>query len=370
VPFSKEFLAPVCDALVLGNPDRSEMRAILEDAVGGRLAKEYHCGVHADHPFDYSILARHSSRFIPLLSSIGCRYNCSFCCTAAVGHSHFHLRDLASIRADLAAAQHLGRYAVFVDSNLYNDREHLLKVLSHLSETGSRLRWGAQATIDIGDDEPVLKQMRAAGCILLLVGVETLSQSNLATLNKRLDAGRHAERLARIRHAGIAVGAYFILGLDADSHEAFARTAEFIHESRISLPILNLLLPAPGTRVFETLRRQGRLLLENPESLLCNNERYATASSHCLYRPTQMSPAEAEAAFLELYRQLTGYREIAWRCWGHPPALGAILLHLNLEMRKEYAAMLAGIRQTDDTRQLCTRAMGRPQPINRFVRSA
>ncbi len=351
VPFSKEFLAPVCDALVFGHPGPQEMRSILEDAATRRLCGEYDCGVQVDHPFDYSLLARHRIRFVPLLSGIGCRNNCDFCCTAAVGHGRFHLRNLAGIRADLAAARRLGRYAVFVDSNLYNDREHLLRVLECMGKEPSGLRWGAQATIDIGDDPELLKRLRAAGCILLLVGVETLSQSNMDSLNKRLDVNRHAERLARIRRAGIAIGGYFILGLDADSREAFAKTFKFIHDSRISLPILNLLLPAPGTGVFEKLRRQGRLPLENNESMLRNNERYATASSHCLYLPKQMSPADAEAAFLDLYGQLTTCREIAWRCWGHGPSLGAILLGLNLDMRRAYVAMRAG-----------SRAVGLPRP--------
>ena len=330
---------------MFGNPNLREMKAILEDAATGSLAREYHCGLEADHPFDYSILADHRMKFIPLLGTIGCKNNCDFCCTAAVGHGHFHLRDLAAIRADLIQANRLGRYAVFVDSNLYNDREHLLRILSSMREMGSRLRWGAQATIDIGDDLEVLKRLRAAGCILLLLGLETLSQSNMDGLNKRLDVSRHAERVARVREAGIAVGGYFILGLDGDSRETFRQTLEFIHKSRIALPILNLLLPAPGTRVFEKLRGQGRLLLEDPEALLRNNERYATASSHCLYSPMRMSPTEAEAAFLELYGQLASYREIAWRCVGHGPLLGAILLGLNLEMRKDLVAMRNGSRR-------------------------
>ena len=345
VPFSKELLAPVSNAFVFGNPNLREMKAILEDAATGSLAREYHCGLEADHPFDYSILADHRMKFIPLLGTIGCKNNCDFCCTAAVGHGHFHLRDLAAIRADLIQANRLGRYAVFVDSNLYNDREHLLRILSSMREMGSRLRWGAQATIDIGDDLEVLKRLRAAGCILLLLGLETLSQSNMDGLNKRLDVSRHAERVARVREAGIAVGGYFILGLDGDSRETFGQTLEFIHKSRIALPILNLLLPAPGTRVFEKLRGQGRLLLEDPEALLRNNERYATASSHCLYSPMRMSPTEAEAAFLELYGQLASYREIAWRCVGHGPLLSAILLGLNLEMRKDLVAMRNGSRR-------------------------
>jgi radical SAM superfamily enzyme YgiQ (UPF0313 family) len=344
VPFSKEFLTPVCDAFVLGNPGPREMRSILEDALAGRLAREYHCGMQADYPFDYSILASHRMRFVPLLGSIGCRNNCSFCCTAAVARGRFHLRDLAAIRADLAAARHLGRYAVFVDSNLYNDRRHLLKILSCMTETQCGFRWGAQATINIGDDVEVLARLRAAGCILLLVGVETLSQNNMAALNKRLDVGKHLERLNRIRQAGIAAGAYFILGLDDDSRKAFDEVFKFIHDSRIALPILNLLLPPPGTRIFEDLRRQGRLPMKNPELLLLNNERYATASSHCLYVPKQMSPRQAEAAFLELYGRLTRCGEIARRCFGHGPGLDAILLGLNLEMRKEYAAMRAGSR--------------------------
>ena len=345
VPFSRDLLAPISDAFVFGNPSADELRAILEDAASHRLAREYQCSQAVDYPLDYSILARHPMKFIPLLGSIGCKFNCDFCCTAAVGHGRFHLRNLDAIRVDLEQASQLGRYAVFVDSNLYNDRDHLLSILSSLQQLPTRFRWGAQATIEIGDDTEVLQRLRAAGCIVLLLGLETLSQSNVDGLNKRLDVRQHAARLQRIQAAGIAVGAYFILGLDDDTSATFDQTFDFIHESRIALPILNLLLPAPGTRTFDKLQRQGRLLMEDSEALLRNNARYATASSHCLYRPRHLSPAQAEADFLNLYRRLTTYREIIWRSLGHRPWLDAILLGLNLEMRRDFAAMRAAAAQ-------------------------
>ena len=52
----------------------------------------------------------------------------------------------------------------------------------------------------------------------------TRPQSNMDGLNKRLDVSKHAERVARVREAGIAVGGYFILGLDGDSRTIFGET--------------------------------------------------------------------------------------------------------------------------------------------------
>ena len=343
-----ERLGPVADAIVHGHPGPREMSGILQDALEGKLSAEYHCGVHLNYPFDYSVLQRAQLDFTPVLMGVGCRWNCTFCCTAALHEGSYRLRNLQHVIADLGSVCRTSRKAVFVDANIYNNRGYLLRLCRRIREMDGGLHWGAQCTVDIGDDEEVLDGLRAAGCLLLILGLETLGQANLDQVGKPVRADLHRERVKRIRDAGIAVGGYFILGLDGDTAESFDAVFDFIHDGGIALPVLNLLLPAPGTRMFDQLKREHRLLVDDEEDFLVNNTLYATACNRSFYVPKNMTAAEAEEKFTKLYARLSSFREILRRSITSSPTLTAALFALNCAMRREYRAMVAegGCRRT------------------------
>jgi radical SAM superfamily enzyme YgiQ (UPF0313 family) len=272
--FSAPRLKDVCDTVVHGHPDREDMAGLLADAAAGRLKPEYRFGMDVDFPFDYSLFEGREIMFMPLLSSIGCRNHCSFCCTGATYLGGFHLRDIDCVLADIQTFHDRSRHACFDDPNIFNDRGHLIELCRRMDTEGFELRWGAQCTLEVADDPAALAALHRAGCRFLMVGLESLNQGSLDTVDKKLQADRHRERLRRIREAGIAVGGYFVLGLDGDTEATFDELRAFIDTSGIAVPILNILLPAPGTRLYEQLARAGRLLITDEEELLGNNARY------------------------------------------------------------------------------------------------
>jgi radical SAM superfamily enzyme YgiQ (UPF0313 family) len=338
--FSASRLKEECDTVIHGHPGPAEMRALLDDVASGRVRPEYSFGLDVDYPFDFDVFDGRHIRFMPLLSSIGCRNACSFCCTYATYGGAFGLRGIPHILADVRRVRARTRYACFVDPNVYNSRLHLLTLCERMTSEGFELRWGAQCTIEIGDDQQLLEALHRAGCRFLMVGLESLNQENLAVVGKQINAARHRERIRRIQGNGIAVGGYFILGMDSDTPASFEELYTFIHTTRIAVPILNILIPAPGTPLYEKLEREGRLLVRNEEDFLRNNARYSVASSHCFYQPLQMSVEETETGFLDLYGRLSTYPRILRRSLVPDPALAATLLFMNRELRKGYHAML------------------------------
>jgi len=329
----------VSDTVVRGNPGPREMRLLLEDVLAGRTNPVYDGGMHINFPFDYSVLAGKKMQFMPVLTSIGCRNTCSFCSTASLYNGHYRLRNIEYVLADVKAVCRTSRDMVFGDANIFNNREYLARLCLRLIEEKLNIRWGAQCTVDIGDDPELLGLLKKSGCLILLLGLETLDQRNMEGFGKHYDLRQNGPRIARIRQAGIEVGGYFMLGLDNDTADSFDALFDFIHDNRIALPILNLLLPAPGTITFDQLKTENRLLIQDEEEFLRNNARYATASSHCFYTPKNMTVEEAEAGFLRLYGRLTAIPEIVRRSWHPNPFTAVLLLMLNLEMRSDYNAM-------------------------------
>ena len=229
----------------------------------------------------------------------------------------------------------------FVDSNIYNNREYLMRLCSRIIGKNLDIRWGAESTIDVAEDLEALDSLRQAGCGVLFIGLETPNQKSLNSVNKPYSAERYDELIQRIHRAGIFVAGYFILGLDGDISSSFETLFEFIHGARVNIPILNLLLPPPGTKVFDRLGKEGRLLIKNEDAFILNNLYYNTSCNRCFFIPKHMSVEEAEVKFIDLNRRLCSFREILWRSATVRPSELAFLLYMNLSFRSDVKKMIA-----------------------------
>ena len=232
----KKLAVPVADAVVYGNVGPKEMKELLDDAEGGRLRREYQFGMNVDFPFDYSLLAGRRISFLPLLASIGCRNRCEFCGTATMTKGRYHLRPIETVLEDMRQVRLRTRRAMFVDTNLYNDREHLAHLCERMIAEDFRFIWGAECTVNVGDDPEVLRLLRRAGCRLLILGIESLEQSNLRDVGKPNLVRRYAGQIANIRKAGISPAGFFIFGFDGDDRSTADKLFRFTPASMATRP--------------------------------------------------------------------------------------------------------------------------------------
>jgi hypothetical protein len=109
----------------------------------------------------------------------------------------------------------------------------------------------------------------------------------------------------------------------------------------VALPVLNLLLPSPGTRTYDQLKQEGRLLVQTDEEYEhdITGMLSSTVCSRCFYAPKRMSVREAEDGFLAMYGRLTTWREILRRSLGNGPRLSATLFAMNFAMRRDRLSM-------------------------------
>ncbi|MFN8096596.1 MAG: radical SAM protein [Vicinamibacteria bacterium] len=357
---SPEKLSGLCDALVTGNPGPKALGGILADAERGRLAPEYRCGVEIDYPWDYSVFDGKRIDYPPVVTGVGCPNRCAFCCIAATYRGRYTPRAIDCVVADVRSAAARSRTVSFVDSNLYGDRAYLLRLCEAMSAEAVRVRWGAQATIAVGADEAALRALRAAGCRMLFIGMETLDQANLRSVGKPYAVADYRDRVARIQDAGIAVAGYFILGLDGDDPGTFDRLYDFVRRTGINLPILNVLLPASGTALHERLRKEGRLLIEDEDEMLANNAGYNSSARRCFFVPKGMTPRQVEEGYLALSLRLTTPWLTLRRSLHRDPVITAALLAMNLDLRRKTALQARADR--DEQAALAARAT--PSSVN------
>jgi radical SAM superfamily enzyme YgiQ (UPF0313 family) len=199
--------------------------------------------------------------------SRGCPYNCEFCnVTALFGHRP-RTKAAEQIIAELDSLYDLGwRGGVFfVDDNLIGNKRslktELLPALIEWQKDKGGIPFNTEVSINLADDEQLMQMMVEAGFGTVFIGIETPDEDSLTECSKNQNKGRDlVEDVKRIQRAGLQVQGGFIVGFDNDTPSIFQRQIDFIQKSGIVTAMVGLLQAPPGTRLYERLKQEGRLL--------------------------------------------------------------------------------------------------------------
>ena len=206
---------------------------------------------------------------ISIQFSRGCPFNCDFCnVTALLGHRP-RTKTTSQIVAELDSLYALGwrKSIFFVDDNFIgNKRQIKSEVLPALIEWRSGktgMPFSTEASINLADDPVLLRLMVQAGFDTVFVGIETPNEDSLTECSKNQNKGRDlVESVKQLQRAGLQVQGGFIVGFDNDSSSIFQQQIEFIQKSGIVTAMVGLLQAPVGTRLYERLQKEGRLVNE------------------------------------------------------------------------------------------------------------
>jgi len=199
--------------------------------------------------------------------SRGCPFRCDFCnVTALLGHLP-RIKTADQIIDELNAIYDLGwRGPVFfVDDNFIGNKKYLktqlLPLLIKWQKNKKGLPLYTEASINLADDEPLMDMMVEAGFDMVFIGIETPDEGSLAECNKRQNKNRNLiESVQIIQRTGLQVQGGFIVGFDSDTNSIFRRQIDFIQKSGIVTAMVGLLQAPVGTKLYERLQQEGRLL--------------------------------------------------------------------------------------------------------------
>jgi len=300
------------DSVALGEAEELWPQ-IIQDARDGSLKRIYRASslpcLQGSLPLRLDLLDRRRY-FIPntVQATRGCPFDCSFCSVSALSGKTFRHRPIPEVIRDISSLP--GNFFLFVDDNLVGSHAYARELLSALIPL--RRKWVSQASIDIARDEALIDLAAEAGCIGLLIGFESRSAEILQAIGKRNNrAEEYKAMICRIRSRGIGIQGSFVFGFDQDDPSVFSRTAEFVEETRLDAANFCRLTPFPGTRLFQQLETEGRILHRKWE--LYDRE-------HVVFRPKRMSPQELDEGTFWAYEKTYSLASIGRRMspnWRH-----------------------------------------------------
>jgi len=258
------------DTFVL-NEAESTLPEFLKDLESGETRRVYTSGEFPDirqSPVPlWQLLDLHQYNSMSVQFSRGCPYNCEFCNVTAMFGRKPRTKTTAQVIAELNALYSLGwRGSVFfVDDNFIGARQQvkndLLPALIRWREGKMRrMSFYTQATIDLADDDDLMRMMVEAGFRMVFIGIETPEEHSLIECGKLQNRGRDlVESVKRIHRAGMQVQGGFIVGFDNDPPSIFQRQVELIQKSGIVTAMVGLLQALPDTRLYQRLKGENRL---------------------------------------------------------------------------------------------------------------
>ncbi len=243
--------------------------------------------------------------------SRGCPYLCEFCDIIVMFGRRPRVKAVAQIGRELDALRAQGaRQVFFVDDNLIGNRAQAKELLRFLAgyqlRHGYRFSFGTEASLNLAQDEELMRLMREANFAWVFIGIETPDPAALKLTRKTQNMGGDIlGALRRIYAHGIDVLAGFIVGFDTDTLDTFERQRRFIMQSGIQAAMVGLLTALPRTPLYERLQREGRVIERADDT---DNTRPGTNIV-----PKHMSYPAMVEAYEGLYRALLTDRAIAER---------------------------------------------------------
>ncbi len=234
-------------------------------------------------------------RTIPVQTSRGCPFDCSFCSvTGMFGRAYRH-RSTANIIEDLARYDEPGNFIFFYDDNFTASPARAKELLRAMIDRGFAFRWSTQVRADVARDEELVALMRQAGCHTVFIGFESVNPESLAGMNKRQSVDDIGEAIRVLRRHRINIHGMFVHGFDEDDWSAVERSVRFARRARLTSCQFLILTPLPGTRFYREMIDSRRLL---------GRDWSLYDSHHVVFAPKRMSAPELQWAQIYSHKRI------------------------------------------------------------------
>ncbi|MBY5992642.1 B12-binding domain-containing radical SAM protein [Ferrimonas balearica] len=225
----------------------------------------------------------------------GCRHNCSYC-TVRPFFKREAFRPVAQVVAEIRASG--ARDLELHCDNLCADREYAMALFSALAPLD--IRWSGEATLDFAEDEELVAAAVRSGLWYLVVGLETACPAALKGAGKGfIDPSRAGALIERLHRYNVLVDSCLLLGFDQHDSGIFERTLAFVDAIDLDVPHPNIVTPFPGTRLYQQLAREERLLTRDWQRYDC---------AQAVFQPAQMSVETLEQGVAWLHQELWSIR--------------------------------------------------------------
>ena len=295
------------NAIVIGEAE-GLWTQILEDCEKGNLKTKYYC----DHrpslenlPFprkELYIKNKHYKKYYMSMDTLqtgrGCPFNCDFCSVTQFFGNTYRFRPIGDIAKEISKMK--GKMIMFMDDNIAGNPKHAIELFKALTPLNKK--WFSQSSINIAQNDELLKYASESGCEELFIGFETLSKKSLDEVHKRQNIDiDYKNAVKKLHDYGISIFGAFIFGFENDDDSTFQRTLDFTNECEMEDAQFSILTPFPGTKLFSEMKAQDRIVTYDWSKY---------DFSHLVFRHKSFTQEAIEEKYLTAWKDFYSFKSI------------------------------------------------------------
>ncbi len=176
--------------------------------------------------------------YMPIITSRGCPFDCTFCCNRDIYGQKFRARSPQNVIDEIKVLHK--KYNVkeihFFDVVFNYDVERAKQICNLIIDSGMNLSLAFPHGIraDIMTDE-LITLLRKAGAYKITYGVETAVPRLQKLIKKNLDISHVNDVIKKTADTGIIVGGYFMLGFTSETQQEMIQTIDFAVDSDLDI---------------------------------------------------------------------------------------------------------------------------------------
>lgn len=205
-------------------------------------------------------------RFYPVVTTRGCPYPCIYCNTPGLSGRKLRHRSVEHVLEELRSLKKnygVGRFSIG-DDEFTLDRPYVIRFCEALIGSGLNLRWDCPVGVRLDAVDPELLQlMEKAGCESVAVGIESGSERVQKVIGKKITVKKIREQAKMIAGcSGIKITGFFMIGFPDETEQEIWETIRLANELPLKRANFNVVIPVPGTAIFNDAIRSGALSLD------------------------------------------------------------------------------------------------------------
>jgi radical SAM superfamily enzyme YgiQ (UPF0313 family) len=195
---------------------------------------------------------------LPVMTSRGCPFQCSYCVSSRMAGKEFRVRSPKKVVDEmewLRDEHGAGAFSFYDDAFTY-DNKRAIEICEGIKSRKIGVPWDCQTRVDYVSKE-VLVKMRDAECQLVSFGAESGCQKILDAVKKRTTIEQNERAVGMAKEVGLSVAISVIIGYPGETTETLKQTFDFIRRTEPDYVYLCLATPYPGTDFRSSLEELG-----------------------------------------------------------------------------------------------------------------
>jgi anaerobic magnesium-protoporphyrin IX monomethyl ester cyclase len=196
--------------------------------------------------------------YLPIITSRGCPFQCTFCLAFRMCGRGFRTRSPKKVVDELEWLRdvHGADTFAFYDDTFTFDMKRASEICEEMKTRKIGLTWDCRTRVDRISRE-ILTKMREADCKLIHYGVESGNQKMLNAMKKGTTVEQNEKAIKLTKEIGISVAISVVVGYPGETEDMLKQTFNFIRRTKPDYVYVCQAIPYPGTELYDVLKELG-----------------------------------------------------------------------------------------------------------------